>query len=64
MVATMMMMPPMVGTPFLPVLKGSVVASRCTSTRLARFILLMNQFPKPVEMSNPKMRAAMARVEM
>ena len=59
--ATMMMMPPMVGTPTLPVLKGSMLASRCSSEICLRFSRVMKYCPKMEEMSNARMMAMSER---
>ena len=61
---TMMMMPPMVGTPFLAIPKGSMEASRAVSEMFLRFIYLMNFSPNHAEMSSDRMSASSARKEI
>ena len=60
----MTMRPPIVGTPFLPTLKGSVFSSRCVSVMLRRFMKSMNQLPNQMLTSSAMMPATMARNEI
>ena len=62
--ATMMMMPPMVGTPFFSTPKGSMEASRCTSEIFRRCIYLMNFSPNHAEMTSERMRVNSDRNEI
>lgn len=59
--ATMMMMPPIVGTPTLFVLNGSMLASRCVSEICFRFSREMKYWPKIAEMSRARMMAISER---
>ena len=61
---TMMMMPPMVGTPFLAVPNGSMVSSRCVSEMFLRFMNLMNLSPNQADMISASISASSARNEM
>ena len=63
-VATMIMMPPMVGTPFFSTPYGSILASRCSSLRLRAFIHLMNHSPNQAEIMRESTNVKMARKEM
>ena len=62
--ATMMMMPPIVGTPFFSTPNGSIFGSRAVSEMLRRFIHLMKCSPNHAEMSNERISAKMARKEI
>ena len=59
-----MMMPPIVGTPFFSTPKGSMLASRCTSEMLRRFIYLINFSPNHAEMISERMSAKSERNDM
>ena len=61
---TMMMMPPIVGTPFFWVPKGSMEASRAVSDIFFRFINLMKCSPNHAEMRSEKMSVSSARNDM
>ena len=61
---TMMMMPPMVGTPFFSTPKGSMLGSRAVSAMLRRFIHLMKYSPNQADMSSDMMSASSERNEM
>ena len=60
----MMMIPPIVGTPFFSMPKGSMLASRAVSEMLRRFIHLMKYSPNHAEMTSDKISASRARNEM
>ena len=51
---TMMMMPPIVGTPFFCVPKGSMEASRWVSEMFRRFMNLMKRSPNHAEMMSER----------
>jgi len=55
--ATIMMIPPIVGTPTLLTLNGSMDASRCVSVICFLFSILMKYSPKIAEISRAKMIA-------
>ena len=61
---TMMMMPPIVGTPFFSTPKGSILGSRSVSKIFLRFIHLMNFSPNQAERSSDMMSVSSARNEM
>ena len=60
-IATMIMIPPMVGTPFFCVLNGSVASSRCVSEIWCLFRNLIKYSPNHTDMSSDAMIAKMAR---
>ena len=60
----MMMMPPMVGTPFFSTPNGSMLTSRAVSEMLRRFIHLMKYSPNHAEISSDMMSASSERNEM
>jgi hypothetical protein len=62
--ATMMMTPPIEGTPTLFTPKGSMETSRCVSMMLRRCSILMKYSPKMVEMVKAKMMASNALNDM
>ena len=62
--ATMMMMPPMVGTPFFSTPNGSMLASRCTSEMFLLFMYLINFSPNHAEMTSESIRARSDLKEM
>ena len=55
--ATMIMIPPMVGTPVLFTLNGSIDASRCVSVICLRFSKLMKYSPNIAEISSERITA-------
>ena len=59
--ATMMMMPPIEGTPTLLTPNGSIFASRCVSVICFRFSRWMKRSPQMLEMSNARMTAISER---
>ena len=61
---TMMMIPPIEGTPFFSVPKGSIDASRAVSVMRLRFMYLMKRSPNHAEMSRERMRVSNERNEM
>ena len=61
---TMMMIPPIVGTPFFSTPKGSILGSRSVSKIFLRFIHLMNLSPNHAEISKARMSVSRARKEM
>ena len=61
---TMMMMPPIEGTPFFFSPNGSMLGSLSVSKIFFRFIHLMNFSPNHAEISSDRIRASMARKEM
>ena len=62
--AKIMMIPPIVGTPFLAVPNGSMEASRCVSEMFLRFMYLMNRSPNHAEMTSERINVSNARNEM
>ncbi len=60
----MMMMPPIVGTPFFFSPKGSMLASRAVSDMLCRFMNLMKCSPNHAEISSERISVSSARNEM
>ena len=61
---TMMMMPPMVGTPFFSVPNGSMAASRAVSEMFRRFMYLMKCSPNQAEIISERMSVSSERKEM
>ena len=59
--ATMMMRPPIEGTPTFCTPKGSIFASRCVSVICFRFSRWMKRSPQMLEMSSARMTAISAR---
>ena len=62
--ATMMMTPPMLGTPTLLTPNGSVLASRCVSVICFFLSRLMNLSPHILDISNARITAIKARNEV
>ena len=62
--ATMMMMPPMLGTPIFLTPKGSMLASRCTSVICFRLRYLINFSPNHADITNDNIMANSALNEM
>ena len=62
--ATIMMMPPIEGTPFFSTPKGSILISRAVSPMLRRFIVLMKYSPNTIEMTKASINASRERKEM
>ena len=60
----MIMMPPMEGTFIFCTPKGSMLASRCTSLMLCRFIHLMKYSPNHAEITSANISASSERKEM
>ena len=60
-IATMMMTPPIEGTPTLFTPKGSILASRCVSVICFRLSRLMKRSPQMLEMSNARITAISER---
>ena len=61
---TMMITPPIEGTPIFLTPKGSILASRCVSVICLLFKYLMNFSPNHAEMISERIRASNARKEM
>lgn len=61
---TMMMTPPIDGTPIFLTPNGSILASRCVSVICLLFKNLMNFSPNQAEIMSDRMRANSARKEM
>ena len=61
---TMMMMPPMVGTPFLFTPKGSIFGSRSVSKIFFFFIHLMNHSPNHADIINARISVSIDLKEM
>ena len=61
---TMMMMPPIVGTPFFSTPNGSTAGSRSVSKIFLRRMNLMKYSPNHAEMSSAKINANSERNEM
>ena len=59
-IATMIIIPPIVGTPFLFTLKGSIEASLCTSVICFFLSLLMKNSPKIAEIRSDRITAIKA----
>ena len=62
--ATMMMIPPIVGTPFFSIPNGSILGSRAVSAILRRFIHLMKYSPNHADIISDRISANSARKEM
>ena len=62
--ATMMITPPMEGTPIFCTPKGSMEASRCVSVICLLFRYFMNFSPNHAEITKERMSANKARKEM
>ena len=60
----MMMMPPMVGTPFFSTPKGSMATSRAVSEMLRRFIHLMKCSPNHADRRSDRISANRERKEI
>ena len=63
-VATMMMMPPIVGTPFFSTPYGSMLASRCASLALCLRIQRTKYSPNHMEIMRLRTNVRTARKEM
>ena len=62
--ATMMMTPPIDGTPILFTPKGSILASRCVSVICLPLRYLMNFSPNHADITNASINASSERNEM
>ena len=62
--ATMMMMPPIDGTPIFFTPKGSILASRWVSVICLLFRYLINFSPNHADITSARMSASSARNEM
>ena len=62
--ATMIIMPPIVGTPFFSTPNGSMLASRCTSEMLRRFMYFMKRSPNHAEITKDSMSVSSDLNEM
>ena len=63
-ILTMMIIPPIVGTPFFSTPKGSMLGSRSVSKIFLRFIHLMNFSPNHAEINKARMSVNKARKDM